>query len=143
MARLVVWTKDVPVLDDKAFANRKYQPGMVVDILEDGQHAGLDVEGDKALGWWRMIEAPGTLSDYANLLGSDPEFHDPLEYDAKPTFPRKRVNRLDIEAIEAAKPAGKGEPISLSANEVQSARQAVAAAQNPDVIGDDADVIGG
>ena len=144
MARLVVFTKERPVSADPGYDNRKYTPGMVVDVLEDGVFAGNDVEGPNALGWWRIVELSGRAADYADYLGGDPEFNDPLTYASKSEFPRKRVKLIDITTVEAVKqPPTKQDAIPLTTQELATVTQPVAKAVNPDVIGEDADVIGG
>lgn len=98
MARIVVWAKLDNDNPDILIDARKFKRGMIVDILADGQEAGADIE---AGGWWRIIDAPGPVSLYEDLLGADPEFNDPLFPTLNP-LPRKRVQAVNLDAIEDA-----------------------------------------
>lgn len=143
MARIIVWAKRDNIDADAKLDARKFKPGHVVDVLEDGQSAGTDVEQGA---WWRIVEVPGRAADYAQLLGADPEFADLLNFASKATFPRKRVNRMDIDTIEAVaglKPGeNPGQAITLSRGAVTLRTETVAKRDNPQVIGGDAGVIG-
>lgn len=137
MARIVVWAKPDNDHPDPVIDAQKFKRGMVVDVLEDGQEAGKDVEQGA---WWRVVEAPGPAADYAHLLGMDPEFRDQRQFGKLNPFPRKRVNALDLDALEASvglssgqRPAQKVEVMKAAALAQVKTRAAV---ENPTVIGE-------
>jgi hypothetical protein len=133
MARLVVWRKPRPVLEDKILESRKFAPGMVVCVLPDGLHAGSDIEGPKALGWWRVIDVAGPVEDYAHLCEHDVDFLDLRTYASKTEFPRKRLERMDIAALEETTPADR--PVAVTRQQLDAAKSAVVPMANPDVVG--------
>lgn len=136
MCRLVVWIKDNDDPDPLKDA-RKFKPGMVVDILEDGIDPGADVW---RLGWWRVLDMPGVpVKDMSYLLGGDPDFLDARTFASKSTYPRKRVNMLDVSRIKEM-PADQS--IVTSQVAVDDVTLSVLAAENAAVIGDDPAVIG-
>ena len=135
MARLVVWAKPDETHSDQAHAARKYKRGMVVDILEDGQFAGKDVEEGA---WWRILEVPGPRSDWTNLLGADPQFFDNKSFGSKPSFPAKRINMVDLDAVEAGKMLTAADSIAIASVPTRK----VVVHVNPDVLGADPDVLG-
>lgn len=135
MARIIVWAKPDNDNADPLLDACKFKRGMVVDILEDGQEAGRDVE---AGAWWRIIEAPGPAALYEDLLGSDPEFKDGKLFPTLNPLPRKRVQALDLDAIEtAAGLLGKSpeKSIALPRAAVLSQARVVTKRDNPNVLG--------
>jgi hypothetical protein len=99
MARIVVWAKPDNDCADPVRNARKYKRGMVVEVREDGEFLGHDVENGA---WWRVVEAPGPAADYAYLLEADPKFLNEKLFLSEATYPRKRKVALDLDAIEAA-----------------------------------------
>lgn len=133
MARVIVWAKPDNDNPDSVVNARKFKRGMVVDVLEDGQHAGNDVEkGD----WWRIVEVPGEpASSFLHLLQSDPKFKDPKLFVSEAQFPRKRVTTLDLDAIEAG--AGKLDPdqsVTLAKSAIDAQAKPMTKLDNPNVI---------
>lgn len=136
MARLVTWAKADNTHQDPLVDARKFKLGMVVDILEDGQEAGKEIEAGT---WWRIIEAPGPAKDYEYLLGGDPEFKDLKLFLGMNPLPRKRVQRLDLAAIEtAAGLLGKSPErvIALTKSAVTLQAKTVESVANPLMIGE-------
>lgn len=135
MARIVVWAKPDNDHPDILIDARKFKRGMVVDILADGQEAGADIE---AGGWWRIIEAPGPVSLYEDLLGADPEFNDEKLFPTLNPMPRKRVQAVDLDAVEdAAGLRGKSPelPIRVTRAALVAQQKILAKRDNPTVIG--------
>lgn len=99
MAQIIVWAKADNASADPIKDARKFKRGMVVDVLEDGADVGKDVAASP---WWRVVDAPGPASDYAHLLGSDPAFADHRQFANYNPFPRKRVNVVNLDALEAS-----------------------------------------
>lgn len=137
MARIIVWAKPDNDHPDPVIDAQKFKRGMVVDVLEDGQEAGADVEKGA---WWRIVEAPGSASDYANLLGMDPEFRDQRQFGKLNPFPRKRVNALDLDALEAAAGLSRGdrpaEKVATTKAAALAQVKARAPVDNPTVLGE-------
>jgi hypothetical protein len=136
MARIVVWAKPDNDCADPVRNARKFKRGMVVEVREDGEFLGNDVEKGS---WWRVIEAPGPAADYAYLLEADPKFLDERLFVSEPQYPRKRKVALDLDAIEAAAglaPLEKPDraiPLTTKAD-VVAAETAVASLENANVI---------
>lgn len=132
MCRIVVWAKPGNDHPDPLIDARKFKRGMVVDILEDGQEAGKEIESGS---WWRIIEVPGEpASQFGDLLGGDPEFNSEL-FAALNPLPRKRVQRLDLDAIESAAGAKQAGPITLTRSAVTVLAKPSLRRDNPNVIG--------
>ena len=116
---------------------RKFKRGMVVDVLEDGADVGKDVAASP---WWRVVDAPGPASDYSYLLGSDPEFADLRQFANRNPFPRKRVNVVDLDALEASVGLSAGAQPEATVQVTKEAALAQvsqdAAVANPLVIGE-------
>lgn len=97
MARVVVWAKRDNNHPDFFVDATKFKPGMVVDILEDGQEAGKAVEASP---WWRIIETPGVpKADLVYLLARDLKEPDDDQRNIAKML-RKRITLLDLDAIE-------------------------------------------
>ncbi len=131
MARLIVWAKPDNDHPDPVVNARKFKRGMVVDVLEDGQHAGNDVEkGD----WWRIVEVPGEpAASFASLLQADPKFTKLDLFLSEAQYPRKRVSVLDLDAIEGGKvPADK--PVTADKATVDAQAKPMTKLDNPNVI---------
>ncbi len=95
MCRLFVWND--PVAAAVSLVNR-YQVGHVIDVLEDGQFGGEDVEGKNATGQFQVIELPGVpAAKYQYLCsGDNPELVPATVH------PRLRINILDMTAARGA-----------------------------------------
>lgn len=101
MARLIVWSRARPDSGDARKEAGRYQRGMLVSCLEDGQALGRDIERGYPLGhqatapWWRVIDVPSAaVSDFNHLLSPQ------LPRDG--ILPRKRLNKIDLDQIETA-----------------------------------------
>jgi hypothetical protein len=91
MCRLIVWNKPRPAADDPKLEAGRYQVGMVVAVLDDGQHPGTAVE---RLGWWRVIDLPGVArADMEYLTAPQPADVDSAN------LPRKRWNVIDLSGL--------------------------------------------
>lgn len=131
MCRLIVWDMVRDPVPDVQLQAGKYERGMVVAVLEDGQDPGSDVW---KLGWWRVVDLPGTPRDDMEYLTH------PMPASADKTLlPRKRWNILDMNAL----------PVSLDGSAVVSSEVSVQLAQStatylsdPTQIGTDPQVIG-
>ena len=145
MAQLIVQVRPPPATQDAILESRRYQPGHVVDILEDGQHPGTDV---LSLGWWRVVQVPGPASDYRDYLASDPEFELPTPLTlSKSTLPRVRLKSLDIATLTAqveamqGKPLMTSDPLSLQKADAIAATVTSVAIANPLVLADDTPIL--
>ena len=94
MAQIIVWAKRDNENQDVFVNACKFKPGMVVDVLEDGANLGICLEHP----WYRVIQAPGRAIEYAHLMTGDPIDWRTFKEEAR--FPRKRVNVLDLDALE-------------------------------------------
>lgn len=136
MARVIVWAKRDNDHEDPVIDAQKYKPGMVVTILEDGQEAGKEVEQSH---WWRIIEVPGVpAAKLSYLCGCDPEFHDELTFASESKFPRKRVQRLNLDEIEKGLELKPEDSIVLTEKQLTDQAAIQPKADNPFVFADDA-----
>lgn len=135
MARIVVFAKPDNTHDDPIVDARKYKRGDVVTVLEDGQEVGREVEKSD---WFRVVEVPGAkASEFSYLCGCDPEFHDDLTFANESQFPRKRVQRVDLDAIETGKTLKPDDSITLAKTELTTAATITDKLENPFVFADD------
>lgn len=132
MARIIVWAKPDNDHDDPVVNARKYKRGMVVDVLEDGQEAGTDIE---KMDWWRIVEVPGEpAANFAYLTEADPKFVKVELFRSEAQFPRKRISTLDLDAIEGGKiPAD--QIISIDKATLDAQAKPMTKLDNPQVIG--------
>ena len=139
MARIVVWTMPNRIFEDKAYEAKKFQRGMVIDIVSDGLEVGKEID---AADWCRVIEVPGSTGEWSHLMGYDPDYVDSKLFASKSTFPRKRVNMINIDTLEEGLNLQPSDKLILNTKENLSSKTFVATAKtNPDVIGDDPGVI--
>lgn len=97
MARVVIYAGDKEPSPDAILDAARYDRGMVVDVLEDGQSLGK--EGDKNP-LFSVVEFPGAsveklrflLAGEARPQGIDPDLKVPL---------RRRVQKLDVAVAES------------------------------------------
>ena len=102
MCRLFVFNSDTNTSADKALDALKFKLGHVIDVLEDGQFGGNDVEGLKASGLFQIVEMPGVPAEkYRYLCDSDPV---PLSTAQRTTYPRLRINIMDVAALKITVP---------------------------------------
>lgn len=143
MCTLFVWAKLDNDSADPAIDALKFKVGHVIDVLdEDDASGGAEVDGKNALGWWQKIVIPGVpAAKYRYLLDGDPT---PRPGDPAPTtYPRLRINVVDVAAVKQAAPADQKGVVTVPSEAVLT--DAVAVAQRKPVatvIGDDPAVIG-
>lgn len=118
-----------PLADARLQAG-KYERGMVVSVLEDGQDPGEDVW---KLGWWRVVDLPGVAREDMDYL-THPQ---PASID-KTQLPRKRWNILDIDAL----PVSKGTAVEVTQQDIQSVQATAEYISDPVQIGADPQVVG-
>lgn len=95
MCRLVVWASPVNLATRPELVGIAQRRGHVIDILEDGQDAGREVESSPM---FRILEVGGLPpEDFVLLLSVDPYEYIP---DLQPKTRRLRVYALDLDAIE-------------------------------------------
>lgn len=128
MCRLVIWDKDREPHKDALIESGRYQLGMVVDVLEDGQDPGSDIW---KLGFWRVVDMPGVKKAEMEYLTS----RMPPDTDSK-KLPRKRWNALDLQSIPAQPDANTEKAV------VEQAKVVLDYVQDDKQIGDDPRVIG-
>jgi len=139
MCSILVFVKNNPHPDPKQ-QWRKFGPGDVIDGNDDDNfYWGDDIQGPKALGWWRVVVVPGVpWSKLAGLTTSEV-----LERQDLPDAPRKlRINKIDIAALEQQAASVKGAPIE-KAEAVQIAEADVLAVieMKPATLADGTDAI--
>lgn len=102
MASLLVFASDHAKNKDPAIdASSVPKRGHVIDVSDnDDQHWGNEIHKPDGLGWWRVIVIPGEpASKYRHLCDGDAA----LAADGvRQQYPRYRINRLDLDAIEGA-----------------------------------------
>ncbi len=103
MCRLFVFNSATNTSPDKALDQQKFKLGHVIEVLEDGQFGGNEVEGPKATGLFQIVEMPGVpAAKYYYLLSGDPT---PNPKDPPPTvYPRLRINIMDIATLKVTAP---------------------------------------
>lgn len=96
MCRLLVWDVDRPAHADDRIEAGRYQRGMVVAVVEDGQAHMSDEQF--ARGWWKIVEIPDVPgSRVVSLLA-------PMISDIDQTkLPRKRHSGFDMESLTNAR----------------------------------------
>ncbi len=102
MCRLFVFNSATNVSVDKALDQQKFKLGHVIDVLEDGQFGGNEVEGPKATGLFQIVEMPGVPAAKSTYLLSGDPTPDPLA--PKTVYPRLRINIMDIAALKVTAP---------------------------------------
>jgi hypothetical protein len=128
MCRLFVFARADNVSSDPEIDAQKFKRGHVVEVLEDGRHGGVEAETS---GLFEIIELPGEpAAKYRYLLSGDPR-PDPGE--AQATYPRWRINVLDLDALRTSP-----DPVKTLADHVSVAARMPLA----NVIGDDHRIIG-
>lgn len=118
MCRLFVFAKADNDHPDPDQDHLKFKRGDVIDILPDGMHGGREAETSEL---FRIIEIPGLAVDnlVSLLMGDEPD-------DRSADHPRLRVNRLDLDALEASHtPQGRA-PITTTRADVLARRGIVA-----------------
>lgn len=109
MCSILVFAKSDNINPDPALQWQKFGRGDVIDIRDDDNFFwGNDIQGPKALGWWRVVVLPNVASaTVSGLLSSEI-----LAYQALPSAPRKlRINKLNLDALEATETIVKGVPL--------------------------------
>ncbi len=102
MCRLFVFNSATNTSKDPALDAQKFKLGHVIEVLEDGQFGGNEVEGKNATGLFQVVEIPGVpAAKYYYLLSSDPILN-PLA--PKTTYPRLRINVLDVTTLKIQAP---------------------------------------
>lgn len=111
MCSILVFAKDDNIHPDPKQQWRKFGRGDVIDIHEDDAFFwGNDIQGPKALGWWRVVVMPGVPKE--KVLGLLSE--EVLDYPALESAPRKlRINKIDLDAIEAEAAGTKGAQLGV------------------------------
>lgn len=143
MCTLFVFAKADNDHPDPKIDAAKYKVGHVIDVLdEDDASGGLEVDGKNALGWWTKVVIPGVpAAKYRYLCDGDPT---PRPGDPAPTtYPRLRINVLDLAAVKLAAPVDQKGTVTVPSEAVLT--DAVSVAQRKavaTVIGDDPAVIG-
>lgn len=142
MCRLVIFAKTDNVSADPALDAQKFKAGHVIDVLEDGQFAGNDVEGKTATGLFQIVELPGVpAAKYQYLCTGDP-LPDPMAQ--RTSYPRLRINVVDLAALKATAPPDSKTGIIAAPSEkaVTDLVAVVAPVAVADVIGESPLVIG-
>jgi hypothetical protein len=130
MCRLVIWAKvRLPVLDIRREAGR-FQPGMVVSVLPDGQHPGLDFD---RLKWWSIVDIPGVSVEEMEYL----THHMPEDID-KSKLPRIRWRFLDKDQINITG----GVTIQVNRNQIARFEKVMDYLIDNTILGEDPQVIG-
>jgi len=137
MCSVLIFAKPDNNHPDPTLDWQKFKRGYVVDVRDpDDFFWGDDIQGSKALGWWRVVLVPGTpASELQSLTGGDPP--------PEPAAPcRLRVNKIDLDALERGKKLKKTDILTVTAKDLLALRSLVPAVVNPHVIGDDPKVVG-
>lgn len=93
MCRLVVWKKARAPASKRRLEAGRYQPGMVIAVLEDGQSPGAKVESAE---WAELVDLPGVDKMKVRHLLM------PMIADIDETkLPRKRATGVDLAALRA------------------------------------------
>lgn len=108
MCRVFVLAKETPH-PDPSLDHLRHKRGDICDILDDGVHGGKFLEENPGL--VRILELPGVdKSELAALLATDMTPNPNTGY-----LPRLRINRIDIDKIEAiAKPTTHDKTIAFA-----------------------------
>jgi hypothetical protein len=123
MARLIVFAKPDNDHPDPELNAAKFKRGDVVDVLPDGVDPGRDImgQGDQNLaGWWRVIDVPGLTAEEAQTFLSH-------QNDADGIVPRKRLNGLDLDALETAAAQALGRALGRTERLSRTRLQVIAA----------------
>ena len=139
MCRLLVWDLDRPEHPDAHIEAGRYQRGMVVSILDDGQHPGTDIA---ALGWWVLVDLPGVPKAKAEIYVTPM-----LEDIDKSKLPRKRLNGVALDALATEK--GRAKDAATAVDRIEATEADLTAKKvvftyvaDPAMIGPDPLVIG-
>lgn len=97
MCSLLIFAKPDNNHPDPTLDWQKFKRGDVIDSRDDDNFFwGNDIQGPKALGWWRVVVIPGVpAKDFLGLqMGDDPSL-------INPKMPiRLRINKIDVDALE-------------------------------------------
>lgn len=97
MCSILIFSKPDNDHPDPAQDWKKFKRGDVIDMNDDDHFFwGGDIQGPKALGWWRVVVLPGVAAKTLRGLqaGDLPSVLDPQA----PV--RLRVNKIDLDALE-------------------------------------------
>ena len=98
MCSLLIFAKPDNDHPDKSLDWKRFKRGDVIDVRDDDDFFwGTDIQGPKALGWWRVIVLPGVAaSDVIGLALSGPKVDD-FAFDSPYLL---RANKVDLDALE-------------------------------------------